>query len=324
MLFGLLCVVLMEIFTLSPAQASGHYEDGVFMPDGVCADPRGCGDTSSPSSTPSGPTQEQLKQQRERLRLKGKEWSTDEAMDYYDRKDWDNAIRSFEEALDRDPDDPDLQAWLNRAKAEKAKSRMPARITTPRPAPTNDSTVVDARNVPSGLPKSVEMSIPHTPAGDRVRKGFQAITTHDWKVAAAWFQDALNHEPGSPGLQRLVDLAQFTLQRQSDSAAKAKDDASEAAMKKTGKARKSGISPEVAGPLNAFYRFRIRDVHKESAPRLYKWVNPDGSVVYMTKDDIDWLNAPEPGHAWKQFFRFFAPAYKVQQDGTVMYSGIRG
>jgi|GEM_PF-3074436 len=79
--------------------------------------------------------------------------------------------------------------------------------------PGNATVAVDARDVPSGLPKSVEESIPATPAGDRVRKGFQAIADHDWTVAKAWFEDALNHEPGDPGLQRLVDLAQFTLQK---------------------------------------------------------------------------------------------------------------
>jgi len=82
----------------------------------------------------------------------------------------------------------------------------------------SDPMVVDARNVPTGLPKSVADAIPQTPAGDRVRKGFEAIQTHDWKVALAWFQDALNHEPGDPGLQRLVDLAQFTMQRESQPA----------------------------------------------------------------------------------------------------------
>jgi tetratricopeptide (TPR) repeat protein len=79
------------------------------------------------------------------------------------------------------------------------------------PEVNTDPRVVDARKVPTGLPKSVEDSIPHTPAGDRVRKGFQAIQAHDWKVALAWFQDALNHEPGDPSLKRLVDLAKFTL-----------------------------------------------------------------------------------------------------------------
>ncbi len=78
-----------------------------------------------------------------------------------------------------------------------------------------DPNVVDARNVPTGLPKEVENSIPATPAGNGVRKGLQAIQTHDWKVALAWFQDALNKQPGDPGLERLVDLAQYTLQRQS-------------------------------------------------------------------------------------------------------------
>jgi hypothetical protein len=80
--------------------------------------------------------------------------------------------------------------------------------------PVTDSRVVDGRNVPSGLPKFVEDSIPRTEAGARVRKGFEAITQRDWKVALAWFQDALNHEPGNVELTRLVDLVQFTLQHQ--------------------------------------------------------------------------------------------------------------
>ncbi|GAB4236362.1 MAG: hypothetical protein OHK0028_13260 [Deltaproteobacteria bacterium] len=78
-------------------------------------------------------------------------------------------------------------------------------------APNLDPMVVDARNVPSGLPKSVDDYIPHTPAGERVRKGFQAVQAGDWKAALAWFQDARTKEPGNAGLGRLVDLAKFTL-----------------------------------------------------------------------------------------------------------------
>ena len=200
------------------------------------------GGSGGTSSTPSGPSPEQVKQQQERARLKAKAWSSDEALDYVDRKDWDNAIRSFEEALDRDPDDPDLNDGLNRAKAEKTKAQMPAvaspsrpapsndskvvdtrnepggksklkgTLATPKPAPHTDTSVVDARNIPSGLPKSVNDAIPHTPSGDRVRKGFQAIQAGDWKAALAWFQDARNKEPGNPGIGRLVDLAKFTLE----------------------------------------------------------------------------------------------------------------
>lgn len=80
--------------------------------------------------------------------------------------------------------------------------------------PNTDPMVVDARNVPTGLPKSVEAEIPNTPAGNRVRKGFQAIMNHDWKVARAWFQDAHNHEPGDAGIKRLVDLAEYTLHKE--------------------------------------------------------------------------------------------------------------
>lgn len=81
-----------------------------------------------------------------------------------------------------------------------------------KPAPNADTSVVDARNVPSGLPKGLDNAIASAyssaPPGvsDRVRKGFQAVMVRDWKVAKAWFQDALNRDPNNAGLKRLVAL----------------------------------------------------------------------------------------------------------------------
>lgn len=80
-------------------------------------------------------------------------------------------------------------------------------------APHGDSSVVDARNVPSGLSKPVEDAIAgayaNAPPGvaERVRKGFQAVAVRDWPVAKAWFQDALQRDPTNPDLKRLVALA---------------------------------------------------------------------------------------------------------------------
>jgi tetratricopeptide (TPR) repeat protein len=77
---------------------------------------------------------------------------------------------------------------------------------------SGDPSVVDARNVPSGLPKAMDEAIAgaykDAPAGviDRVRKGFQAVMERDWKVARAWFEDALNRDPNNSGLKRLVAL----------------------------------------------------------------------------------------------------------------------
>jgi hypothetical protein len=79
--------------------------------------------------------------------------------------------------------------------------------------PSGDPRVVDARNVPSGLSKPVENAIAgayaNSPPGvsDRVRKGFQAVADRDWKVAKAWFEEALNRDPGNAGLKSLVELA---------------------------------------------------------------------------------------------------------------------
>ena len=73
-----------------------------------------------------------------------------------------------------------------------------------------DTKVVDARNVPSGLPRGMDDAIAGacaaTPEGvcDRVRKGFQAVMTRDWNVAKAWFQDAASRDPNNAWLKDLV------------------------------------------------------------------------------------------------------------------------
>jgi hypothetical protein len=83
----------------------------------------------------------------------------------------------------------------------------------------SETSVVDARKVPSGLPKFVDEAIASgystAPPGvsDRVRKGFQAVAAHDWKAARAWFADALNHDPENAGLKRLAELADYTQKR---------------------------------------------------------------------------------------------------------------
>lgn len=82
--------------------------------------------------------------------------------------------------------------------------------------PSRDSRVVDACNVPSGLPRDVEDAISggyaNTPPGvsDRVRKGAQAVMTKDWAVAKAWFQDALRLDPNNAALKRLVEITEYS------------------------------------------------------------------------------------------------------------------
>lgn len=146
----------------------------------------------------------------------------------FERNDPAGALALFKRALATDPNSltEDGKKWVQeletRLKAVNATQQtVDAFAQTLRPASSSgeldfasgSTAVVDARKVPSGLPKSVEEMIPATPAGDRVRKGFQAIADHDWVVAKAWFEDALNREPGDPGLQNLVDLAKFTLEK---------------------------------------------------------------------------------------------------------------
>ena len=101
------------------------------------------------------------------------------------------------------------------AAARRYNSEMAARVQA---LESGDPMAVDARNVPSGLWHGMDDAIvsayADTPPGvsDRVRKGFQAVMDRDWKVAKAWFEDALNRDPDNAGLKRLVALADSSLQ----------------------------------------------------------------------------------------------------------------
>lgn len=163
--------------------------------------------------------------------------------------------------------------------------------SAPSPLPNLDAMVVDARNVPTGLPATVENTIPKTPAGDRIRKGFQAVLEHDWTLAVVWFKDALNHEPGSPGLRRLVDLAEFTLQRHREDLELKRD--------------------------IELYR-AMDDYDKSHPPKMIK----NGK---KTQSDAEWLKEKDP--AWKTFFRMLTPNLKptkIDKNTPMITLGIRG
>jgi tetratricopeptide (TPR) repeat protein len=153
--------------------------------------------------------------------------------------DFDRAIALYQQALQNDSSDENARYDLRLARADRDRAARQAALSTTVSAlaataqaepgapqapgldfttadpqrVSSDPMVVDARQAPSGLPPSVEAEIPPSPAGARVRKGFQAIATHDWVAARAWFQDAANQEPDNQGLKRLVDLAQDGVQR---------------------------------------------------------------------------------------------------------------
>ena len=185
-----------------------------------------------------------------------------QGLDAYNRGDYETAIEFYQDALDKRPNDPSILQNIQTAKDQIAaiEQRKQEAFNQSKQEGLNqlkdisqggsldsdsglkgigstdsglkdisnvntDTHVVDARNVPSGLPKSVDDAITTGYAGapngvsDRVRKGFQAITTHDWKVAKAWFEDALNHDPNNLGLKRLVELADYTERRKEQIAA---------------------------------------------------------------------------------------------------------
>ena len=102
-------------------------------PTGVCVDVRGCdvANTPLPNRGPQQPSADEQRKQAELRRQRDIEWSSDEGADYAKRGDWNNAIRSFEEALERDPDNEGLLQDLAQARAERTKAANLAAHPTP-------------------------------------------------------------------------------------------------------------------------------------------------------------------------------------------------
>lgn len=96
-----------------------------------------------------------------------------------------------------------------------AKSTAPSALQKKHCPPITDSRIVDACSVEpwgNNLPKVEE--IERSPAADRARKGLQAVFNHDWKTALAWWQEALQRDPGNAALRRSVDMAQWMVSLQ--------------------------------------------------------------------------------------------------------------
>lgn len=80
--------------------------------------------------------------------------------------------------------------------------------------------MVDARVPRDGAYLTNQVpELKRSPAADRISKGFQAVINHDWPVALAWWQDALNRDPNNAALKRSVDLAQWMVDRRKAKAA---------------------------------------------------------------------------------------------------------
>jgi len=95
------------------------------------------------------------------------------------------------------------------------KSNFKGAIAKPgKPAPHTDTSVVDARVPRDGAYLTDQVpELKNSPVADRITKGFQAVINHDWPVALAWWQDALNRDPSNAALKRSVELAQWMVAR---------------------------------------------------------------------------------------------------------------
>lgn len=208
-------------------------------------------------------------------------------------------------------------------------------------SPSGDTRVVDARNVPSGLPKDVENAIAgayqNAPPGvsDRVRKGFQAVMERDWKVAKAWFQDALNRDPANAGLKRLVALTdspqQPDLQKVPVDVRHEPAGLGGTGAKKGSKA-KPASNPNLQLPDPDDIRFLFPGLQKmkdKEAP-VYKTL-PDGRRLQMPQDsDLEYLFGPGAAPKTKPTYIIGKKGQLIQvpdnsnQDSTTYMIGQKG
>jgi tetratricopeptide (TPR) repeat protein len=94
------------------------------------------------------------------------------------------------------------------------------RIAVLQATPHTDTTVVDARGPRDGAYLVDQVpELKASPAADRIAKGFQALILRQWPVALAWWQEALQRDPGNAALKRSVALAQWMVDRRNAVAA---------------------------------------------------------------------------------------------------------
>ena len=168
---------------------------------------------------------------------------------FFDNQDWANAVVAYQEAANKNPGSKVIQKNLAMAQEELLKeqqyqqwqqqknqqrnewnkiavSKMQQAVQNFTQTINNvpitgdlqfgDPNVAVVINLPSTLPKAIEDAMAgvykNAPAGvsERVRKGFQAVMTKDWKVARVWFQEALNIDPDNEGLKKFIVLCDYT------------------------------------------------------------------------------------------------------------------
>jgi len=172
--------------------------------------------------------------------------------------------------------------------------------------------------MPKGLDSAIENAYLSAPPGvsDRVRKGFQAVMGSDWKVAKAWFQDALRLDPTNVGLKRLAALTDYSKQPARKSAVV--DARNEPAglggsgSKRSGKTNPaSNPNLQLPDPDDIKYLFPGLQKMKDKEAPVYKTL-PNGKRVQMPQEsDLEYLFGP--GAAPKT-----TPSYIIGKKGQLI------
>jgi tetratricopeptide (TPR) repeat protein len=132
------------------------------------------------------------------------------------------------------------------------------------PASHTDTSVVDARVPRDGAYLTDQVpELKNSPAADRISKGFQAVINRDWPVALAWWQQALQRDPGNAALKRSVELAQWMVDKRKANAA--------APVTPLGAAIHSAARGDHAGAIRQFEL--VKAENPASAPHIDDMIN---------------------------------------------------
>ena len=156
-----------------------------------------------------------------------------------------------------------------------------------------DPKIVNVQNVLSGLRKETEDAITgaykNAPPGvsDMVHKGFQAVTTNDWKVAKAWFQQALLLDPNNKDLKKFILLCDFT--------PGGPQQLNPSTTTQTNTVANTNVpaNDKLIMPTNAdlVQLFSGDTPTKADIKQWFTFLNLGWTA--MTKEEIDWFNSPQ-------------------------------
>jgi tetratricopeptide (TPR) repeat protein len=199
-------VFCLTLFGYTPA-SSAQYSLPPPPPTPQSDCPGGCQQYYPAPNVPAGPTPAELKAAREAKDSKeAADDADDKGTDFYNKGDWADAVKSFQEALDYNPDDDVAQGNLKHAQDKLDQQQAALRSAAAQQA-VNAQTRSTTAAVLSNEPSSMEARKPFDDADNTKNSGIAVPVGSD---------DAGHKDPAVPTSERTPAITKLEQQRAAD------------------------------------------------------------------------------------------------------------